>query len=369
MNELPHLPHQERARPKRFFATACGWTALALFWNVSALASDSVELQRIHAADQADRVVQADNAPTVDWATVAKRDQARARQVLLLRDAGKVETELDYARAATVMLHGPTSASIVQAYGLVEAGLRHFPNSRALQRLRATAWDRLRMAHGRSQWFGTQLTRVGQGTIQLYDMDRTAMTEDVRVALGGQSDVEIAAAIAEAERVSPRPRPTYVPDGMPAPKMVRLPLQGETLLSLMVAAKPAAQFYVQAVKVGLPLPREENTKPSKRYIYMPLPVLQLEQTAESGRWMTESEGLVDEFFATVADVTTEAVDGRTWRSTVRVDDKVLAAPVLKVDPRITMVWTIRTNEQGGAELLSVQDGQSGKTLYATPGGR
>jgi len=202
--------------------------------------------------------------------------------------------------------------------------------------------------------------------MQAYNMDRTVMSEAERVALGGQSDAEMAAAVAKAEQLSPLPRSTGGTAERSTASTSKLNLDGSTLSRLMAGSELAAQFYAEAVRVGLPIPTQQDAKPSRRYVYLPLSATQLEQVAASGRWPRGEGGLADESYASVADVTTEVVNGQTLKSTVRIDDKVLAAPVLKVQPRYAMVWTLRLSSEGQLVLLHVQDAHSNGLLYVAP---
>jgi hypothetical protein len=156
-------------------------------------------LQSIVRADQADRLGQ----PTAEqWEGVARRDAERRSQVHEELRGGRVRSAYDFFNAALVMQHGSELEEIRLAHALatVSASMDSTsPQARQALWLKAASWDRMMRTLGRPQWYGTQFLRDKNGTVTLYTVDESAVTDPDRVALAAPT---LAEARAQAEEMS-----------------------------------------------------------------------------------------------------------------------------------------------------------------------
>ncbi len=162
----------------------------------------NARMKAIFEADQADRK----DPPSIDWAAVGPRDEARRVETRALLEGGKLRSGDDYYRAAFVFQHG---------HGADDYLLAHVLASVAIARGRADAtWisaatlDRYLQNIGRKQIMGTQfMTRDGATTQEPYE--RALVSDALRAALGVpvQADQEKRRAEIEAQFRGARPGP------------------------------------------------------------------------------------------------------------------------------------------------------------------
>lgn len=115
------------------------------------------ELAALFAADQADRA----DWRRIDWALVAPRDEARLRRVDEILAAGDAVTADDHYHAAMVYQHGVAPAHLRRAHELARRAVAIDSAHGAARWLCCASEDRLLIAEGRSQRWGTQFERVG----------------------------------------------------------------------------------------------------------------------------------------------------------------------------------------------------------------
>jgi hypothetical protein len=127
-----------------------------------AVVEDSLELQNLHADDQADR------AGKIDWLVVEPRDRARRKRVKQLFASEQIRTANDHYNAAMVLQHGDAADDFLLAHELCVAAMALGKNDRETRWLAAAAEDRFLMGLGRPQRFGTQYRSEGSGKLRLY---------------------------------------------------------------------------------------------------------------------------------------------------------------------------------------------------------
>ncbi|MGZ3404443.1 MAG: hypothetical protein ACXWKN_16840 [Phenylobacterium sp.] len=146
--------------------------------SVQVLATDP-EMQRIFAADQADRI----NEPAVDFKVVAARDADRRARTHRLLDDGVLHTAGDYAAAAFVYQHGGATDDYLLAHVLAMTAVAK--GDKTSLWIASASLDRYLMTTGKSQVFGTQFTRskaTGEWTQEPYD--RALVPDALRIELG-----------------------------------------------------------------------------------------------------------------------------------------------------------------------------------------
>jgi len=124
-------------------------------------------------ADQADR-------ESGDWQAkqeaVSKRDGQRLRRVEKLLFEGKLATAADYFRAATIFHHNFGKQNFEKAHELAEQALSMEPQNYDLIWLEAVSRDRMLVAQGKKQKFGSQFEyseiSPGKFRYQMADFDR-----------------------------------------------------------------------------------------------------------------------------------------------------------------------------------------------------
>jgi hypothetical protein len=141
----------------------------------AAVAPDSVELQSMFDADQADRQMK-----PPDWSVVGPRDRARAARVHEMLDSGLVATATDYYNAAMIYQHaqGIEGSALAHELAMISAAMG---NDRA-KWLAAASWDRFVVRLDRGQRFGTQYTVDAAGTKTLEEIE-PGVTDAMRAAL------------------------------------------------------------------------------------------------------------------------------------------------------------------------------------------
>jgi hypothetical protein len=166
--------------PALFWAVLClpGQAFAADAHSVQVLATNP-EMQKIFAADQADRLDELD----LDFKLVAGRDAERRVATHRLLDEGALHTAGDYAAAAFVYQHGGATDDYLLAHVLAMTAVAK--GDKASLWIATASLDRYLMATGKSQVFGTQFTRpkpVGAWTQEPYD--RTLVSDALRLELG-----------------------------------------------------------------------------------------------------------------------------------------------------------------------------------------
>lgn len=139
----------------------------------------SAHIERLVAADQADR---APGSMRIDWAAVRPRDSERRAEVLRLLRAGEVRTARDHHSAALVLQHGDTSEDYRLAHALATVAATLDPANDRARWLQAATWDRLMLALGRKQWYGTQFRQGKDGAVALQPVEPGAVTDADRAA-------------------------------------------------------------------------------------------------------------------------------------------------------------------------------------------
>lgn len=127
-------------------------------FGVTLDAGASREMARIVALDQAAR-----QPGQIDWAVVAREDEARRTQALALLRAGRLSSAADYFNAALVFQHGNCPQHYQLAHLLAGQALaRGAPASDTLPLgwLFAATFDRWQLSLGRPQAYGTQFLLV-----------------------------------------------------------------------------------------------------------------------------------------------------------------------------------------------------------------
>ena len=114
--------------------------------------TDNLRLEELFTADQKDREKVLTTPAAVE--ELRKRDLARREEVFEMMTAGQVNTLNDLYRAAVILLHGAEPKEFLTAHRL--ATLAALQGHRAARWLVAASLDRLLMACGQPQVYGTQ---------------------------------------------------------------------------------------------------------------------------------------------------------------------------------------------------------------------
>lgn len=131
----------------------------------------------------------------IDWTRVRVRDSLRQARVLELLDSNKVVTSVDYYHAAMVFQHGRDTTAARLAHTLAQTSVRLDSMNASAKWLVAASWDRYQMRLGRPQWYGTQYLKNSDGLWQLYEIDTTAVTDEMRAQMGVSSLKELRARV------------------------------------------------------------------------------------------------------------------------------------------------------------------------------
>ncbi|MCK4776645.1 MAG: hypothetical protein KAT30_17740 [Candidatus Krumholzibacteria bacterium] len=158
--------------------------------------ADNYELRNLYEQDQADRSVGGD----INWRVVDERDSQRRERVLKLLDSGKVITSEDYRHAAMVFQHVADENAARLAHSLAQTAVRLDSTNARAKWLLAASWDRYQMRLEKPQWYGTQYVKDSQGLWQLYDIDTTAVSDEMRRQLGVPSLAESRARVQKYNR-------------------------------------------------------------------------------------------------------------------------------------------------------------------------
>jgi hypothetical protein len=172
------------------------FTALALALSLLAAPALSQtaanpEMARMFAEDQADRT------GTIDWKTVAPRDEARLAE-------GALTTAEDFHAAAFVFQHGSTADDYLLAHTLAMAAVA---KGKADSMWIATATlDRYLMQIGQPQVYGTQF-RVSKpsGSWTQEPYNRALVSDALRKVLGVRTQAEQAEQLAKLPSLQPAP--------------------------------------------------------------------------------------------------------------------------------------------------------------------
>ncbi|MGH9966528.1 MAG: hypothetical protein ACREBG_01675 [Pyrinomonadaceae bacterium] len=157
---------------------------------------DNPVLTRLMDEDQADRTPPA--GKSIDWKTVAARDEARLKRVKELYSQNHLRTGNDYFNAALVLQHGNTPEDYLLAHELCVVAIS---KKRGIESLAAASEDRFLMSIGRSQRFGTQYKSDGPNQpYRLYKVD-PGVTDEVRRIMMVPSLAEAKAREAEMNKV------------------------------------------------------------------------------------------------------------------------------------------------------------------------
>lgn len=157
---------------------------------------DNYELLRLYEQDQADRSGGGD----INWGVVDQRDSQRRKRILELLDEDKVITSEDYWRAAMVFQHGADKGAARLAHSLAQTAVELDSTNARAKWLLAASWDRYQMRLEKPQWYGTQYVKDSQGLWQLYDIDTTAVSDEMRRQLGVPSLAESRARVQKYNR-------------------------------------------------------------------------------------------------------------------------------------------------------------------------
>jgi hypothetical protein len=158
--------------------------------------ADNRELLRLYEQDQEDRSGGGD----INWGVVDQRDSQRRERVLELLDANKVITSEDYRRAAMVFQHGADETAARLAHSLAQTAVELDSTNARAKWLMAASWDRYQMRLGKPQWYGTQYVKDGDDLWRLYDIDTTAVSDEMRRQLGVPSLAESRARVQKYNR-------------------------------------------------------------------------------------------------------------------------------------------------------------------------
>lgn len=138
---------------------------------------DNSELIEIYKNDQADR-----HTDTLDWNIVMKNDGLREVRVYELLDSSKVNSSLDFFRAAMIFQHGKDSTAYGMAVKLMRKCIEL--DSTANKWLLAAAIDRDLLSRNKPQIYGTQYWMVKNQRWELRTIDITKITDAERVEYG-----------------------------------------------------------------------------------------------------------------------------------------------------------------------------------------
>ena len=138
---------------------------------------DNPELKEIYKNDQADR-----QTDTLDWNLVLKNDGLREVRVYELLDSSKVNSSLDFFRAAMIFQHGKDSIAYGMAVKLMRKCIEL--DSTANKWLLAAAIDRDLLSRNKPQIYGTQYWMVKNQRWELRTIDITKITDAERVEYG-----------------------------------------------------------------------------------------------------------------------------------------------------------------------------------------
>jgi hypothetical protein len=145
---------------------------------VSAFGQNNFELIEMFRADQAARQGE------IDWEQVRADDAERRESVLMILEAGGIQTALDYYNAAMIFQHGDSVEDIRVAHSFASISTALDQSSEAARWLKAATWDRLMLNLGQPQWYGTQFVRdEDTGRWKLYDVAPDIVTDEERKAL------------------------------------------------------------------------------------------------------------------------------------------------------------------------------------------
>ena len=160
---------------------AASWDKERLYsmdWDYPA----NVRMKAIFEADQADRK----DPPSIDWAAVGPRDEARRIETKALLDGGKLRSGDDYYRAAFVFQHGDKPDDFLFAHVLATVAIaRGRPDATWIA---GATLDRYLQRIDRKQIFGTQFVMRDGATQEPYD--RTLVSDALRAAMGVPSQAE-----------------------------------------------------------------------------------------------------------------------------------------------------------------------------------
>ena len=83
-----------------------------------------------------------------------------------------------------VFQHGSDTAAARLANTLAQTSVKLDSTNASAKWLVAASWDRYQMRLGKPQWYGTQFVKDSGGLWQLYEIDTTAVTDEMRAQLG-----------------------------------------------------------------------------------------------------------------------------------------------------------------------------------------
>ncbi len=156
--------------------------ALLLSMCTSAYAGSPLDDPRLSAIFSEDQ--QARQKSPIDWTVVAAQDRAHRTEVLRLLENGKLRTANDYYHAAMVFQHGEKIDEIRLAFSLAQISATLDPVHKQARWLSAAAWDRILMAKGVPQWFGTQYYQPTPGApTELYKIDESVISDAERAGM------------------------------------------------------------------------------------------------------------------------------------------------------------------------------------------
>lgn len=166
------------------------------------------DMQRIYAADQADRRVNPSDVRekrVIDWKAVAPRDAARRAETQKLLAAGALKSAEDFREAAFVFQHGGATDDYLLAHTLAMVAVAK--GDKTAMWIAAATLDRYLMTVGQKQVFGTQFTApkgVEAGMTQ-EPYERTLVSDALRGEFGVPDKAEQAKRLAEMNAAMPKP--------------------------------------------------------------------------------------------------------------------------------------------------------------------
>ena len=138
------------------------------------------ELQQMVIEDQRERSSIRGKA----WpAELTARDRTRRARTSELLKAGRLRTGVDFSNTALIFQHGESEDDYRMAYSLAWTAYSMLEEGVPKQFagwLSAAAWDRLLLAKGKKQWYGTQYARdpVTHQRGVLLPFDETAVSQE-----------------------------------------------------------------------------------------------------------------------------------------------------------------------------------------------
>lgn len=142
------------------------------------------ELLELRTADQADRISSDSIKPLISRnpQLTRERDAERRKRVYELLDSNLVRTAKDYENAAMIFQHGLDTIASSMAVKLMSKATEM--DTSINKWLLAAAIDRDLMWRKEPQIFGTQYLVTADGSLELYQIDTTQISDEERMEYG-----------------------------------------------------------------------------------------------------------------------------------------------------------------------------------------